>query len=56
MKKELSNGVFNCLAEVGIMIAGGMNFGLYGMSWRLLWSFLSWLDVGYLLVHLTSTR
>jgi hypothetical protein len=35
------------------MIALGMNFGLYGMSWRFLWSFLLWLYVGYLLVHLT---
>ncbi|HIF0302637.1 TPA: hypothetical protein ACXYLJ_002943 [Legionella pneumophila] len=56
MKKELSKGFFNPLTEIGFMIALGTNFGLYGISWRLLWSFLSWLDVGYLLVQLTAVR
>jgi hypothetical protein len=36
----------------GIVLAIGMNFGLYGISLKLLWSLLSWTDVGYLIVKL----
>lgn len=56
MSKTFGSEISNFLLEIGVLIAVGMNFGLYGISWRLPLSLLSWVDVGYLLVQLTAAR
>jgi hypothetical protein len=50
MKIDIESIIGDQFYSVGSLLSLGMNFKLYGFSFKLLFFFLSWLDVGYLIV------
>ncbi|KTD01087.1 hypothetical protein Lgor_2572 [Fluoribacter gormanii] len=52
MKKiDVSNSVSAAIYYNGSLLSLGMNYKLYGFSFKLIFSVLSWINVGYLIVN-----
>ncbi|HBD7476109.1 TPA: hypothetical protein KKX77_002637 [Legionella pneumophila] len=45
----IKEGVLSALYSTGSLVSLGMNFKLHGLSFKLFYCLLSWMNVGYLI-------